>query len=322
MELITKKRSYRWNRKIPRSTTLKIIETFIKKRSDHPQTSGLKLLNESVQECGLDIRFNTWDKNHPVMKEIAEQLRRGKKVELASSSTSQLEISLAVNEVFMWTITEMLNKASEISKELLNKLTNLSEIKVNPQEIDEMHEIPQPKIKPIQKSRWTKKDTNGTAKKKRELGLLLAGARGNISPPGEPQWSQKKAAEVITASPFAYEGYIDFTGNIRPPINNQTICSIEAGRAWPCAKAIHALVECYELEDLHIEMILSLLPKALRHSIEHNLADDCRIKQIIVGKKPAKNLKERTRNLVDTVELISTRKKGWRLNGTNAMARL
>lgn len=143
MELITKKKSYRWNKSVPAETTQKITKTFIEKKSYDLLSPGLKLLNESIQECGLtSSRLYTWDEEHPLINTVTtswldllseKEADRKNNVKLENISSSIEDLRKLVMHRFTELPTDSLKSVSRVQQvKSKNRVTALKEYKGKP----------------------------------------------------------------------------------------------------------------------------------------------------------------------------------------------
>lgn len=143
MELTTKKKSYRWNKMIPIETTQKITETFIDKKSYDLLTSGLKLLNESIQECGVEApHIYTWDENHPLIDTVTtswlnflsgKEADRKNNTKLENISSSIEDLRKLIMHRFTELHTDSLKSVNRVQRvKSKNQVTVLREYKGKP----------------------------------------------------------------------------------------------------------------------------------------------------------------------------------------------
>lgn len=285
MELNTPTKRYYWHSRVSLDTTRKIAEDFVERRSLNLTVSGRALLNEVLEKHGIG-GLNKWDPAHPLIQAIETRW-----LELLASDQKSFNNAIIKHNGYLERIATVLERMLELATPQVHIEKAEKKAKrekpveaVEVQETSPAENIPRHEAESGYFGRAAKA---GILENKKELGKLLAAARGKLSPPGEKQWSARMVAEAIDHDPIlSFEPYIDYTGLIRTPMTANTISGIETGKWWPSAKSLHALVELYKFSSREIENILALLPDPLIESLKNNLEKDSRICMIIRGEDP------------------------------------
>jgi hypothetical protein len=281
MELKTKKKSYRWDYMVSRELTRKIAESYIEKRSLDLLTSGLKLLNECIQDNGIKHKLNTWDKNHPLIQEVetlwldiqsSEKISFNKSLTRFGSYHEQIATHLDRISATLTAVLKHVDKAV--------RFTKVEKTDVQPREKAPVIEKADSSVKQktrkkiVSRNGFSFEQISGNPENRKELGKILSVARKNMTIPGEAQWTVRHTMLAIRDKGLQYEAYRDYSGMIRPPLTITAIYGIECGGAWPSAKALHALAELYKLDKETVEKIWNLIPYCLAKGVEEHCPKD------------------------------------------------
>lgn len=281
MELITKKKSYRWNYTVSRENTRKIAESYVEKRSLDLLTSGLKLLNQCIQDNNINTQLNSWDKNHPLVEEV-ETLW----LDVQSSERVALVKALIKHNAQQERIADGLQSITQHLACVLGRINHVLPVQDSGSVVPETKEavvtVVGETIEPPKKTRkkitarngFSFEQISGNPEDKKELGKILSAARKSMASPGYPQWTVRDTLLAVDANGLQFEPYRDYSGMVRPPLTMTAIYGIECGGAWPSAKGLHALAEVYKLDRDMIKKIWELIPYCLAKGIKEYCPKD------------------------------------------------